>query len=298
MIRKKEGFHGERVVVVPPYVRERLENDTFLSTLYITDIGYYPCAEHHYVSRAEPIKQHVLLYCINGKGTFSIGEHGKTVEICTDQYVILPAGVTHEYCSCEDTPWTIYWIHFAGTLASYYAMNAGVPQNVRPNIESRISNRINLFEEILAVMQSGVEDDNLHYASSLLHHFLASLRYLHTYRSMGKCADTSDMVDAARHYVDENIERHLTLKQIADYVGLSVSNFSMKFRQEVGCSPIAYMNRMKIERACELLENTDMQINQISYKVGINDALYFSRIFSKLKGASPSEYRVGKNMQN
>ena len=45
MIRIKEGFQGERMVVVPPYIRKRQDEDPFLSTLYITDIGYYPRAK-------------------------------------------------------------------------------------------------------------------------------------------------------------------------------------------------------------------------------------------------------------
>lgn len=291
MIKIKEGFKGERSVVVPPFIKERLVTDPFLSTLYITDIGYYPSAEHHYVKRSEPVAQHVLLYCINGCGHFSIGKNGESVEIHENQYVILPAGVPHEYSSCTQSPWTIYWIHFGGTLASYYANGADVPKDVRPNTESRISNRISLFEEILSVMRMELSDDNLHYASSMLHHFLASLRFLHTYRGVNMQNKDTNIISAAQHYMAENLERRLTLKQVADYVGLSVSNFSMKFHRETGCSPIAYINRLRIEQACYMLKATDMHVNQICYKVGINDALYFSRIFSKHTGVSPTEYR-------
>lgn len=293
MIKKKDGFHGERSVVVPPYVRERLESDPFLSTLYITDIGYYPHAEHHYVRRSAGISQYVLLYCVNGRGMYSVGNSREHTVIGANQYVVLPVGESHEYCSCEDSPWTIYWIHFAGTLASYYAKDAGKPQTVMPNLESRISDRISLFEEILTVMRLEYSDDTLHYASSLLHHFLASLRCIRTYRGAAPQTDTSDIIEAARHYIEENIERRLSLSQIAAYVGLSVSNFSMKFHKAMGCSPIAYMNRMRISRACRLLRATGMQINQISYKLGINDALYFSRMFRKQMGMSPQEYRAG-----
>lgn len=292
MIKRKDGFHGERSVVVPPYIRERLQNDPFLSTLYITDIGYYPHAEHHFVRRSDSINQYVLLYCVSGSGMFSVGDGGRQMPIGENQYVILPVGESHEYCSCEGSPWTIYWIHFAGTLASYYAKDAGMPQTVRPNLESRISDRISLFEEILTVMHFELGDDTLHYASSLLHHFLASLRCIHTYRGVSTSSVSSDIIESAQHYIEENIERHITLSQIAEYVGLSVSNFSMKFRRATGCSPIAYMNRVRMERASELLRTTTMQINQISYKLGINDALYFSRMFRKHTGMSPQEYRA------
>ena len=293
----KDGFHGERSAVMPPFIRDRLAIDPFLSTLYITDIGYYPCASHHKVKRVEPLGQYVLLYCMVGSGSFSVA-NGCRGELHENQYVILPSGVGHEYAASADIPWTIYWIHFGGTLAGYYAKDAGIPQNVKPNAESRINNRISLFEEILNVMQTELSDDNLHYASSLLHHFLASLRYLHTYREASLTVDRHDVVKAAKHFIEENIERRISLKQIADYVGLSVSNFSKKFKQDTDESPMAYINTKKMERACTFLANTDMLINQVSYKVGISDALYFSRMFSQYAGMSPTEYRHNAKKNN
>jgi AraC-like DNA-binding protein len=89
----------------------------------------------------------------------------------------------------------------------------------------------------------------------------------------------------------ENIEKHLTLQDIADYLGYSPSYFSMLFKKKTGHSPLAYLNLLKIQQACLLLDTTDMKINQISYKVGIEDAYYFSRFFSKTMGISPKEYR-------
>ena len=289
MIRIKEGFQGERSVVVPPYIRERLGKDPFLSTLYITDIGHYPFAEHHYVRREEAIRENVLLYCMNGCGTYRIGNTALQ-SIHENQYVILPAGAAHEYATDDDNPWTIYWLHFSGTLAPYYANGADVPQDVLPGIKSRISNRINLFEEILGVMQSELTDDNLHYASSILHHFLASLRYLQSYRDANKTQAT-DVIESAKHFMQENVERHVTLQQIAEYTGLSSSYFSHQFKEATGESPLSFLTKLKMQKACELLTSTDMPINRISYKLGITDSLYFSRLFSKTMGVSPSEYR-------
>lgn len=54
----------------------------------------------------------------------------------------------HAYGADEGNPWTIYWIHFKGTLASCYAKNAAQPMEILPEKHSRINNRINLFEEI------------------------------------------------------------------------------------------------------------------------------------------------------
>ncbi len=169
-------------------------------------------------------------------------------------------------------------------------------------LNSNISNRNNIFEEILSTLHFGEGLEDLRYASSLLHYYLASLRYLRQYRSTATFdASHSNrpfnndknvgIVDAAIHFMKENIERRITLQDILDYVGYSSTRFSTLFKQQVGCSPLAYFNRLKIEYTCHLLKVTDMHINQICYKVGIEDSLYFSRMFSKVMGMSPSEYR-------
>ena len=78
---------------------------------------------------------------------------------------------------------------------------------------------------------------------------------------------------------------------MADYVGFSSSHLSAVFRQRTGHSPLNYFNILKIRRACEMLDSTDMKLNQISFKLGIDDPYYFSRLFSKLMGVSPKAYR-------
>lgn len=291
MLRLKDGFKGERALVLPPYIIDRMKADELLSVLYITDIGYYPKAAYHYRKRSTAIQQYVLIYCIDGSGTFKIGCNGATQHLETNQFVILPAGIEHEYGSAKDSPWTIYWIHFSGTLASSYAQNADTPQNIQPAIHSRISNRINLFEEIFSVLSEGLADDNLHYATSILHHFLGTMKFLEPYREAERKQKNAGFIDAVKHFMTENIERHVTLQQLADYIGMSASHLSMRFRQQTGCSPIQYLNQIRMEKAAEMLRESDMQINQISYKVGFEDPLYFSRMFNKVMNTSPKDYR-------
>ncbi len=286
MIKKKDGFLGERAVILPPMIIEMEENDPLVSSLYITDIGHYPMAEHHHRVRQEAIDQYVLIYCVDGSGWYVL--KGQRYEVKRNQYFILPAGTPHEYGATEGERWTIYWVHFRGEHASVYAEGAQKPQEVKAAMNSNISNRNNIFEEILSTLHFGDGIEDLRYASSLLHYYLASLRYLRQYRSTVRY---DGVVNAAIHYMKENVERHLTLQDVLDYVGYSSTRFSALFKKETGSSPLAYFNRLKIEYACQMLKTTDMHINQICYKVGIEDSLYFSRMFSKAMGMSPSEYR-------
>jgi len=300
MVRKKDGFWGERAVVVPPMLVKIEEEDPLVRSLFITDIGYYPMAEHHYCSREEGINQYVLIYCVEGHGFYRL--RGKAFAVSRNQYFILPAGIPHEYGAAEGAQWTIYWVHFRGEHAAVYADGAEKPSDVKAALNSNIANRNNIFEEMMATLHLGEDIEDLRYASSLLHYYLASLRYLRQYRrSVDYHASNSSrpfssgkgigIVDAAVHYMKENIERRITLQDILDYVGYSSTRFSSLFKKQRGCSPLAYFNRLKIEYACDMLRTTDMHINQICFKLGFEDALYFSRMFSKAMGMSPSKYR-------
>lgn len=300
MVSRKDGFLGERAVILPPRILEMEEGDQLVSSLYITDIGHYPMAEHHHRIRTEAIDQYVLIYCVGGSGFYRL--KGNTYQVTKNQYFILPAGEPHEYGATEGDKWTIYWVHFKGAHSSTYAEGADKPQEVRVALDSNIRNRNNIFEEILTTLQYGEGIEDLRYASSLLHYYLASLRYLRQYRSTAafearrknqpSASDKSPgVVDAAIHFMKENMERRISLQNLLDYVGYSSTHFSTLFKQQVGCSPLAYFNRLKIEYACHLLRTTDMHVNQICYMVGIEDSLYFSRLFSKVMGMPPSEYR-------
>lgn len=288
-MKQKDGFSGEQVIVLPKMAIDMESNDPLASSLYITDIGYYPKAAGHYRERSEPIAQYVLIYCVEGRGWFSVG--GGKQPIAADQYVILPAGKPHAYAADEHEPWTIYWVHFTGEHAAIYADGAARPNDVKPGLTSRICERGQLFEEIFNTLRNGYGRENLRYASSLLHHYLASMRYLSLYRKADAGTKPTDVVGAAIHFMRENAERRLSLKDIADYAGFSPTHFSAMFKRQTGHSPLAYFNLLKVQTACRLLASTDMKVNQICHKVGIDDCYYFTRMFTKAMGLSPRKYR-------
>lgn len=95
-IKIKNGFQGERSLVMPEMILNLAESDPVLRTLHITDIGYYPHATYHYRERAESIDQCVLIYCVKGSGHYSI--ESKQYEVKANQYFIVPANTPPRLC--------------------------------------------------------------------------------------------------------------------------------------------------------------------------------------------------------
>jgi AraC-like DNA-binding protein len=293
MLKIKDGFSGERAVVLPRSIVAEMEKDPLSSGIFITDIGYYPVARYHYIERSQPIDQNVFIYCYEGKGWFEVD--GKRCTVNSNEYFILPAGVPHSYGADADSPWTIYWVHFKGTLAHYFVTLPCQPIELKPGIHSRISDRIEMFEEILSTLGLGYSRENLLYACSIFHHFLGTLKFLQQYRDAAfPNSSEVDVVTGSIHFMTENIEKRLTIKELAEYSGYSVSHFSSVFSKRTGHAPLAYFNQLKIQKACHLLDFTDIKVNQVCYKLGFDDPYYFSRLFTKVMGMSPRKYRSQK----
>lgn len=296
MARIKSGFIGERAVVLPAPVIDEYKVTELGALLHVTDIGFYPKASYHFRKRSkEEASQFVLIYCTEGEGWFELNEQQQAVK--ANQVLILPKGCAHSY-GCKSThPWTIYWIHFDGAQAEFFAEGFDKPLQIEPEKNSRIEERLKLFEEIFSTLKNGYSKSNLEFSSSTLIYFLGSLKYLSAYRAGNLSEQTSkdrDVAEEAIHFMRENIHKRLKLKEIAEYVGFSTSYFSALFQQKTGYSPLHYFIHLKIQESCHFLDFSELRVNQISLLMGMEDPFYFSRLFTKTMGESPSEYRRKK----
>lgn len=92
-------------------------------------------------------------------------------------------------------------------------------------------------------------------------------------------------------YIKTNLNEKLTIEQLAEISHLSKSCFMSKFKNAVGMGAIAYINQLRIKSVCEMLTDSDITASEAAFKNGFNNISNFNRIFKKVMGCTPNEYR-------
>lgn len=103
--------------------------------------------------------------------------------------------------------------------------------------------------------------------------------------------EKNHLVELAREYMEEHYYQNLMLVDVAQKVGISAGYLSTLFQRELSKGFVDYLNEIRIEHACTYLQQNYLKTYEIAYKVGFKDEKYFSKVFKKIKGQSPSEYR-------
>jgi len=285
---KKDGFDGEVCVVVPPIVVKQNSSEKISGNFYITDIGYFPKAKFHYRQREQGCAQHILIHCVDGRGEVSIGKDLYHVQ--ANEYILIPANTPHTYQADHKNPWTIYWIHFNGRNATDIVN--GIYKNVLLNKNSFVfgEEMKSIFEKMYTLLLKGYGREIMECIAMTLPYFFSG--YLHRELSSNwQMENKGDIINSSILYLKTNFSAKISLKDIADNSNLSVSHFSKLFKMRTGYSPIEYLNHLKVQKACYMLQFSDSRISEISFDLGFEDQYYFSRLFKDHMGVSPSHYR-------
>ena len=96
----------------------------------------------------------------------------------------------------------------------------------------------------------------------------------------------------ARSFIEEHSAEELSLTKVAKAVNISANHLSEKFKQVTGVNFVDYVARIRFEKACDLLLNSNLRISEIAFAVGFQSLSQFNRVFKKLSGKSPTEFRA------
>ena len=215
-----------------------------------------------------------------------------------DNETIVPAGnivifrpkelQKYEYYGKDKTE--VYWIHFTGSDVKNILRKYGFPDNERifPIGTSMEYERI--FKRIIIELQR-CQDNYEEMLTLLLRHLLIIFQRELTREQVLKNEYLDHEMDTAVTYFNENYNRDINIEEYATSKGMSVSWFIRSFKKFTGSTPMQFIVALRVSNAQVLLETTNYSINEISKIVGYDNQLYFSRLFHKLKGFSPREYR-------
>ena len=131
------------------------------------------------------------------------------------------------------------------------------------------------------------------YQSLLAAYFMQLVVLLSRYYSASPERPTKALLRLATalSYLEENYHRPLDLAELADRANLSKNQFLRVFKKTFNTTPIAYLNKLRVQKSQQLLKTTPLPISQIAFDTGFADSNYFSRRFRQVTGKSPRDYR-------
>jgi AraC family transcriptional regulator of arabinose operon len=280
----EDGFPGQRLLVMPrPRVRAALESPG-TSHLLVTDAGYFPEARAHGLVRPEGVPQSVILVCTRGSGWCEVG--GARHAVRAGQVVVLPPHAAHAYGADDSSPWTLWWLHVAGRDLTEFLRVAGLTTAAPVRELSDVYRVVALVEEVVQAMERDQTFASALSASGAAWHLMALLC---SERTAG--APRISAVGQAQEYLRQHVIERVTIEELAALARLSPSRFAARFREETGSTPLKYQTQLRMARARELLDTTDLPVASVAERSGYSDAFYFSRQFKSVHGVTPVSYR-------
>ncbi|MNK92348.1 Arabinose operon regulatory protein [compost metagenome] len=197
------------------------------------------------------------------------------------------------YASDGSDPWRYRWIAFAGIGAAELVQRAGF-QLEQPVLRSSVDSEIpGLLKSVLRAFRKNRNNADL-ISLGCLYMIMAEaeekLREQSGYTS-GK-SGVQQVVKQMIQYMASQYAYPVSIEQMSASMGYNRAYLSRIFKQQIGVSPVTYLLKLRMDKARELLrDRPELSIEQVAASVGLPDALYFSRQFSRLQGKSPSSYR-------
>jgi len=96
----------------------------------------------------------------------------------------------------------------------------------------------------------------------------------------------------ARNFIHEHLDEVISLREVANFVNINANYLSEKFKQVTGINFVDYVAHQRFEKARDLLQDRQRRISEIAFEVGFQSLSQFNRVFKKLSGKSPTEFRV------
>jgi len=269
--------------------------------LTVCSVGYqkimpneeYPPMTHNleYIFTPEKgrvINEYQLLYIAEGRGTLTTASAGRYSISEGDIFLIFP-GEWHTYSPNPETGWKEYWIGFKGINIDS-RVSAGFFSKHSPIYKVGYNDTlISLFKEAIQVAKK--QEKHFQQLLAGIVNYMLGLAFSIDSNKKLKNSMNQELVNRARTFMQENIETNIEMPEIADHLIISYSSFRHIFKQYTGIAPSQYYLNLKIQRAKDMLKSSSASIKEISYILHFDTPEYFTKLFKKKTGLTPSQFR-------
>ncbi len=272
--------------VSPAFILSALAHNPLTRDCFPTAMGYYPDARGHRMRR-ERHDDNLVIYCVAGRG--ELAAEGATHAAGPGSLMLLPKGLAHEYSASTSDPWHLYWVHCRGesiaAFMSYLGYRPGKPV-VEVGVHPALSAS---FDSMLGVRSTGYSLAAFVNAANHLRHLFTQFALAAGQRRAAQPGELD--LAPLQDFMRENIDRRLSLDELARLANLSRFHFANRYKALTGYSPIKHFLHLKMEAACRMLDSSRRSVASVADELGYTDALYFSRAFKGVVGLSPRDYR-------
>jgi len=259
------------------------------SIAYVQELGDFHCGPGYYTTR-EGLSSFLLKLCVGGEGVLEYA--GQRYNVRQGQMFWIDCRKPqHYYTSADEGRWHLMWVHFFGEpCEAYYKLFLAQNDN-SPIINPESGGAVrNLLDELFDIYRAGgntLKEDVQ--ASSLLTTLMSSC-----IRDAGIASETRRLpsyVLDARNYINLHYAERITLDDLAKVISINKFYLQKLFKRCLGLSPNEYLIYTRLTQAKHLLCTTDHPIGRIAMEVGMDNVGYFTNLFKKYEGCSPSVFR-------
>ncbi|OAS89101.1 MULTISPECIES: AraC family transcriptional regulator [Metabacillus] len=228
----------------------------------------------------------IFQYTLSGTGKLEIEDQSYTLQKGQAFIVSIPSNHRY-YFSGGSEPWEYIFLTLYGLEAekawSYITKRTGPILDIPPD-SPLINSIFNIYKE---TRKENVKD--AYYASALSYRFLMELIRFTKNNTNQDVIPTN--IKKAITFMEDYLDRDLTLEDISEESNLSRYYFSKIFKEQVKVTPMQYLTQLRIKKSTYLLLQTNKTINEIAIEVGFKNGNYFNKVFKKSLGVSAGEFR-------
>ncbi|MBQ8314501.1 MAG: helix-turn-helix transcriptional regulator [Lachnospiraceae bacterium] len=234
-----------------------------------------------------------LLYIASGKAHFHFD--GKEQIVTAGHMVLYRPKEPQKYEYYGEDQTEVYWVHFTGGNVTNLLRSYGLTDDKKVFYCGSGMEYQTIFRSMINELQMCKENYPEMLEMYLKQIFIMLQRFFQTSAKVSN-TQAAEEIDKATLYFNEHYSEDIYVDEYAKEHNISISWFIRNFKHYTGVTPMQYILNKRIYNAEALLQNPQYNITEIANIVGYDNPLYFSRIFKKAKGLSPSEYRKNINL--